>query len=162
MVNRHFRGTIPKYSSELYRGLVAGSACLRYNSSVMKTLAPLVAILDDEPEMLKAIRRLLASRGFRVDTYERGADLLTALAGSARPDCLLLDLHMPQMSGFDVLEAMRTGQILVPVIVITGHDAPGMEERARMLGAVGYLKKPVDRDDLLSAIDAGRSSAGSG
>jgi len=66
-----------------------------------------VAVLDDEPDMLKAIRRLLASRGFRVDTYERGADLLTALEGSPRPDCLLLDLHMPEMSGFDVLEAMR-------------------------------------------------------
>jgi FixJ family two-component response regulator len=128
----------------------------------METLAPLVAILDDEPEMLKAIRRLLASRGFRVDTYERGADLLAALAASPRPDCLLLDLHMPEMSGFDVLEAMRTQQIPVPVIVITGHDAPGMEERSRLLGAIGYLKKPVDRDDLLSAIEAAKSSAASG
>jgi len=104
--------------------------------------------------MLKAIRRLLACRGFRVDTYERGAELLTTLEGSPRPDCLVLDLHMPEMNGFDVLEAMRTRQIPVPVIVVTGHDEPGMEERSRMLGAVGYLKKPVDRDDLLAAIGA--------
>jgi FixJ family two-component response regulator len=128
----------------------------------MRTPAPTVAVLDDEPEMLKAIRRLLACRGFRVDTYERGAELLTTLEGSPRPDCLVLDLHMPEMSGFDVLEAMRTRQIPVPVIVVTGHDGPGMEERSRMLGAVGYLKKPVDRDDLLSAIAAATSSAGSG
>ena len=112
--------------------------------------------------MLKAIRRLLGSRGFRVDTYERGAELLTALEGSPRPDCLVLDLHMPEVSGFDVLEAMRTRQIPVPVIVITGHDEPGMEERSRMLGAIGYLKKPVDREDLLSAIAAATSSAGGG
>jgi FixJ family two-component response regulator len=128
----------------------------------MQAAARTVAVLDDEPEMLKAIRRLLACRGFRVDTYERGADVLAALESSPRPDCLVLDLHMPEMSGFDVLEAMRTRQVPVPVIVITGHDAPGMEERSRMLGAVGYLKKPVDRDDLLSAIAAATSSAGSG
>lgn len=109
--------------------------------------------------MLKALRRLLASRGFRVDTYERGADLLAALAGSPRPDCLLLDLHMPEMSGFDVLEALQNRQIAMPVIVITGHDGPGMEERSRMLGAISYLKKPVDRDDLLSAIEAADSGA---
>jgi len=112
--------------------------------------------------MLKALRRLLCSRGFRVDTYLRGADLLAAIERSPRPDCLVLDLHMPEMSGFDVLEAMRTRQIPVPVIVVTGHDGPGMEERSRMLGAVGYLKKPVDRDDLLCAIAAATSSAGSG
>ena len=128
----------------------------------MRTPTPFVAVLDDEPEMLKALRRLLASRGFRVDTYERGADLMTALEGSPRPDCLVLDLHMPEMSGFDVLEAMRTRQTPVPVIVITGHDAPGVEERCRMLGAVGYHKKPVDRDELLSAIEAARSGARSG
>jgi FixJ family two-component response regulator len=126
----------------------------------MRTPVPTVAVLDDEPEMLKAIRRLLACRGFRVDTYERGADVLAALECSPRPDCLVLDLHMPEMTGFEVLETLRTRQVPVPVIVITGHDAPGMEERSRMLGAVGYLKKPVDRDDLLSAIAAATSSAG--
>jgi FixJ family two-component response regulator len=127
----------------------------------MRTPAPLVAVLDDEPEMLKALRRLLCSRGFRVDTYQRGADLLAAIERSPRPDCLVLDLHMPEMSGFDVLEAMRTRQIPVPVIVLTGQDAPGMEERSRLLGAVRYLRKPVDRDDLLSALGAAGASAGS-
>ena len=111
--------------------------------------------------MLKALRRLLVSRGFRVDAYQRGADLLAAIERSPRPDCLVLDLHMPELSGFDVLEAMRTRQIPVPVIVITGQDAPGMEERSRMLGAISYLRKPVDRDDLLSAIEAAGSAAGS-
>ena len=126
----------------------------------MGTPTPWVAVLDDEPDMLKAMRRLLTSRGFRVDAYERGADLLTALEGSPRPDCLLLDLHMPEMSGFDVLEAMRIRQIPVPVIVITGHDEPGMEERSRMSGAISYHKKPVDRDELFSAIEAVRSGPG--
>jgi len=114
-------------------------------------------VLDDEPEMRKALRRLLACRGFRVEEYERGEDLLTAL-GSQPLDYLLLDLHMPGINGFDVLEAFRSRQIPVPVIVITAHDEPGAAERVRALGASAYLKKPVDRDALLSAIAAATSS----
>ena len=123
----------------------------------MPTRGPVVAVLDDEPEMRKALRRLLACRGFRVEEYERGEDLLTAL-GSQPLDYLLLDLHMPGINGFDVLEAFRSRQIPVPVIVITAHDEPGAAERARALGASAYLKKPVDRDALLSAIAAATSS----
>jgi CheY-like chemotaxis protein len=116
-----------------------------------------VAVLDDEPEMRKALRRLLACRGFRVEEYERGEDLLAAL-GSQPLDYLLLDLHMPGINGFDVLEASRSRQIPVPVIVITAHDEPGAAERVLALGASAYLKKPVDRDALLSAIAAATAS----
>ncbi len=123
----------------------------------MPTTGPVVAVLDDEPEMRKALRRLLACRGFRVEEYERGEDLLIAL-GSQPLDYLLLDLHMPGINGFDVLEAFRSRQIPVPVIVITAHDEPGAEERVRALGASAYLKKPVDRDALLSAIAAATAS----
>jgi CheY-like chemotaxis protein len=112
-----------------------------------------VAVLDDEPEMRKALRRLLKARGFRVEEYACGEDLLTALDSQAT-DCVLLDLHMPGINGFDVLEAFGSRQILVPVIVITAHDEPGTEQRARALGATGYLRKPIDRDALLSAIAA--------
>ena len=124
----------------------------------MLTAAPVVAVLDDEPEMRKAIRRLLTCRGFRVEEYERGEDLLAAL--SSHPlDYLLLDLHMPGINGFDVLEAFRARQVPVPVIVITAHDEPGTAERVHSLGASAYLKKPVDRDALLSAIAAAGSPA---
>ncbi len=119
----------------------------------MVTAAPIIAVLDDEPEMRKALRRLLACRGFQVAEYERGADLLEAL-GSRRLDCLLLDLHMEGVNGFEVLEAFLTRKVHLPVIVVTGHDEPGTEEQARRLGAVAYLKKPVDRDALLSSIAA--------
>ena len=117
----------------------------------MPTIGPVVAVLDDEPEMRKALRRLLTCRGFRVEEYERGEDLLAAL--SSHPlDYLLLDLHMPGINGFDVLEVFRSRQIPVPVIVITAHDEPGTAQQVRALGASAYLKKPVDRDALLSAI----------
>lgn len=116
----------------------------------------MVAVLDDEPEMRKALRRLLTCRGFRVEEYACGEDLLAAL-GSRPLDYLLLDLHMPGINGFDVLEAFRSRHISVPVIVITAHDEPGTAERVWALGASAYLKKPVDRDVLVSAIAAATS-----
>jgi FixJ family two-component response regulator len=114
---------------------------------------PVVAVLDDEPEMRKALRRLLACRGFCVEEYASGKDLLAAVSAHP-PDCLLLDLHMMDVNGFDVLEAFQMRHISVPVIVVTAHDEPGTAERVRSLGAAAYLKKPVDRDTLLSAIEA--------
>jgi FixJ family two-component response regulator len=124
----------------------------------MNQTGPTIAVLDDEPEMRKALRRLLAGRGFGVEEYGRGSDFLAAL--DSHPwDCLLLDLHMPEVNGFEMLEAFQSRQIRTPVIVITAHDEPGTEERVRSLGAAGYLKKPVDRDALLSAIGAAISSA---
>jgi FixJ family two-component response regulator len=117
----------------------------------MPTAKPVVAVLDDEPEMRKALRRLLTCLGFCVVEYERGEDLLAAVA-SHPPDCLLLDLQMPGLRGFDVLEIFRSRQIAVPVVVITAHDESDTEERVRALGAFAYLKKPVDRAALLPAI----------
>ena len=96
----------------------------------MPTYEPVVAILDDEPEMRKAAAPIAQLPGFRVEEYERGEDLLAAL-DSHLPDYLLLDLHMPGLNGFDVLEAFHSRQIPVPVIVITAHDEPGTAERAR-------------------------------
>ena len=119
----------------------------------MNITTPVVAVLDDEPEMRKALRRLLTGRGFCVEEYECGADFLAAL-GSLTLDCLVLDLHMPEMSGFDVLAALGSHSIPLPVVVITAHDEPGTAERVRSLGASAYLKKPVDRAALLSAIES--------
>jgi FixJ family two-component response regulator len=119
----------------------------------MLTTRPVIAVLDDEPEMRKALRRLLTSRGFRVEEYERGEDLLAAV-DSHLPDCLLLDLHMPGINGFDVLEALRSRQIPLPVVVITGRDESDTAARVRAAGISAYLKKPIDRDVLLSAMEA--------
>ncbi len=122
----------------------------------MGTEGHVIAVLDDEPEMRKALRRLLTCRGFQVQEYERGADVLEAVV-SHRFDCLLLDLQMEGVNGFEVLEVLLARQIHLPVIVITAHDEPGTAERVHGLGAVAFLKKPVDRDILLSSISAALS-----
>lgn len=76
---------------------------------------------------------------------------MTAL--TAQPtDCLLLDLHMPEESGFDVLEGLTARGITTPVIVLTGHGEPDTAQRVLAMGASAYLTKPVDEAALLSAI----------
>ena len=117
----------------------------------MPKTQPLIAVLDNEPEMRKALRRLLSCCGFRVEEYASGDEFLEAL-DLHTPDCLLLDLHMPELNGFEILEAFRSRRVSVAVVVITAHDEPGTSERVDTLGASACLRKPVDRDVLLSAI----------
>ncbi len=117
-------------------------------------MPPLLAgVLDDEPEMRKALRRLLTGCGVGVEEFANGRDLIAMLA-SRTLDVLLLDLHMPAFSGFDVLEALSTRRVSFPVIVITAKCEEGTSDRLRSLGAFTCLEKPIDRDVLLSAIEA--------
>lgn len=112
---------------------------------------PVIAVLDDEPQLRKALRRLLVAHGFAVVTFENGDDVIAAL--TAQPmDCLLLDLHMENTNGFDVLEKMAERHLNTPVIVITGHGEPDTAERVMVMGAAAYLNKPVDQSALLAAI----------
>ena len=101
--------------------------------------------------MCKALGRLLKSHGFEVVTFGLGEELLAACA-IRLPDCLLLDLHMPGLNGFEVLE--RIAGHHVPVLVITGHDQPGNAQRVRALGASNYFLKPVNETQLLEAVRA--------
>jgi FixJ family two-component response regulator len=112
---------------------------------------PLIAVLDDEAQMCKALSRLLKTYGFEVETFALGTELLAACAARL-PNCLLLDLHMPDLNGFVVLERLAAQHVAMPVVVITGHDQPGNAERVRGLGAVDYLLKPLDESRLLAAI----------
>lgn len=118
----------------------------------MNEIGRLIAVLDDEPQMCKALSRLLKTHGFRVVTFVRGADLLSSCE-SQLPDCLLLDLHMPDLNGFKLLEQFAASRVPLPVIVITGQDQPGTAERVHELGAVEYLLKPLNESLLIAAID---------
>jgi len=118
----------------------------------MSSVAPLIAVLDDEPEMRKALGRLLLAHGFRVGAHATGEELLGSLS-SGLPDCVVLDLHMPGVNGFDVLAQFASRWPHVPIVVITGHDESTTAERVRGLGAAAYLRKPVDETALLGAIE---------
>ena len=122
----------------------------------MKGQPRVVAVVDDEADVLRALRRLLRSEGFDVLVYESGLDFMKDF-GTSDLDCLVVDLHMPQMTGFDVLEALRDlpdDPERPPVIVLTGNDTPTGRARALGGGAHSYLCKPTDADVLIQAINA--------
>ena len=110
---------------------------------------PLIAVVDDEPKFCSALARLLKTHGFDVVTFTEGDKFLAACA-SRLPDCLLLDLHMPDPDGFEILERLSEREL--PVLVISGHDQPGNAERIRALGGLDYFFKPVNATRLLDAI----------
>jgi len=110
-----------------------------------------LAVVDDDADVRLALQRLVASAGFAVEAFASGAEFLHAVE-NREPDCLVLDLHMPHMSGFDVQVALAAAHASVPVIVITGHDSPDAHAPAVRLGAKAYLCKPVNDEALLAAI----------
>jgi FixJ family two-component response regulator len=113
---------------------------------------PLLAVVDDDADVRVALTRLVSSAGFEVETFASGAEFLRSLEDH-EPDCLVLDLHMPEMSGFDVQSALARGHPGIPVVVITGHHTPESRARAMQLGAKDYLCKPVNDSVLLEAIE---------
>jgi two-component system response regulator FixJ len=118
----------------------------------------LIAVVDDESSVRTALGRLIRVAGFNVDTYATGADFLHAME-RRRPDCVVLDLRMPHVSGFDVQQALQQLDGRIPVLVLTGDDTAYRRERAMRHGAAGYLRKPVD-DALL--IDSIKMAVGGG
>jgi FixJ family two-component response regulator len=114
---------------------------------------PSVAIVDDEEGIRKALGRLLRAAGLEAHGYANGQDFLTA-AAERRPDCVVLDLHMPGMSGLQVLRKLKAAGLLLPIVVITAHDEPETREQCLSTGARAYLRKPLEDRLLLNAISA--------
>ncbi|TPE46946.1 response regulator transcription factor [Amaricoccus solimangrovi] len=119
----------------------------------METARRLVAIVDDDPGVCRALARLARSLGFDAATYPSGEALLSGLApGGARPDEVLLDLHLPGLRGPDVIAALRRRGIGARIVVMTGLDRPGSRELCLGAGAAAYVTKPIRRDDLATLI----------
>jgi FixJ family two-component response regulator len=112
---------------------------------------PGVAVVEDDAEVRVALMRLLSSAGFATKTFASGAEFLISLDDDA-PECVVLDLHMPEVSGFEVQRQLFERHPEVRVVVITGQDTVNARDRALTLGAKAYLSKPVDGEALLVAI----------
>ena len=116
-------------------------AILTYNSSYMSTAARIL-IAEDEPPLLRALSLKLTSAGYSVDTVSRGDDCLEKLrAGSY--DLLLLDVIMPGMNGFEVLQAIQQENIAVRTFVLSNLGQDEDFKKARELGAEHYIVKAV-------------------
>lgn len=117
----------------------------------MSTVRPLIAVVDDEKPVRVALERLLRSANLDVETFPSGVEFLDSLK-THRPDCVVLDLHMPLVDGFGVLSRLTEASIRLAVIIITGHDSTENRECALAAGAAAYLRKPVNDQTLLDAI----------
>jgi FixJ family two-component response regulator len=133
----------------------------------MSTLRIAIAIVDHEPSVRVALRRLCALVGYRATAYASGREFLAALERDPScADCLILDTHMPEMSGVELQRQLIAKGIRIPIIVVTADEAPDAPRRYAASGVAAYLVKPVSGDDLLAAVakamHAPKSVAGKG
>lgn len=118
----------------------------------MTETKPTIYIVDDDPSIRESTELMLKSVGFNVKTFVSAQDFLNANLQEG-PGCLILDVRMPRMSGLELQEKLSSAKTPLPVIFITGHGTIPMSVRAMKAGAVDFLPKPFDEQDLLDAIN---------
>jgi FixJ family two-component response regulator len=111
---------------------------------------PLIAIVDDDESVCRALRRLVRSMGMDGEAFSSGREFLDLVEAmpSFRPDCLILDVQMPEINGLAIQSRLAEIGNKVSVIFITAHDEVGIREKALSSGAVAFLRKPFG-DELL-------------
>jgi len=114
------------------------------------TTQPHILVIDDEPQILRALRTILSARQFRVSTAGNGEEGL-ALAAAGKPDLIILDLSLPDMDGIEVCRQLR-GWTQTPVIVLSVRESESDKVAALDHGADDYLTKPFGIDELLARI----------
>ena len=113
--------------------------------------AAAIALVDDDASVRRALDRLLSSAGFAVRAFASGTELLDSGFG---PDatCLLVDIHLVGMSGFEVVEKLRARGVRSSVIFMTAHDSEHTRAQADAIGSSCYLRKPFEAEALLVAV----------
>ncbi len=110
-----------------------------------------MAVVEDDPSFRRALSRSLVLRGFRSEVFASAEEFLQH-PGALNADCLVLDIHLGGMSGFELQGELAKQPSSPPIIFITAFDEPATRDRALEAGAAGYLQKPFDEDSLLQAI----------
>jgi FixJ family two-component response regulator len=118
---------------------------------MLQSLQPRVFIIDDDAQALRAFERLLRIEGFTVNTFASAAEFLGRPPDDV-PSCLILDLHLPDVDGLRLQEAMRHSNVRMPIVFISGSADVASTASAMRYGAVDFLEKPVDDVMLLEAV----------
>jgi FixJ family two-component response regulator len=113
----------------------------------------LVAIVDDEKAVCRAIRRLVTSAGFESEIFSSAEEFLRSCR-ERTPDCLILDLRLPGMSGLELQQQLATDHCRIPIVFVSAHDDPASRRKALQSGAFAFLGKPFNDEALLEAIDS--------
>src|SRR5215470_9793610 len=112
-----------------------------------------VAIVDDDASMRQALVRLLHIQGINSRTYPSARAFLEGLP-SGMPDCLIVDVNMPEMTGIELQRELLNRGVSIPTIVISGNDDRSIAASARSLGAAAFFVKPVLRAALMAMINS--------
>ena len=112
---------------------------------------PLVCVIDDDREVRDALDSLLRSAGFAVRTFAAPAEFLDC-GESDNASCLILDIRLGDADGLEFQQELSESEVPIPVILITGHGSIPMSVQAMKAGAVNFLPKPFDENDLLAAV----------
>lgn len=118
----------------------------------MSVLARTIAVIDDDDRVLESLQNLLASCGYKAETYS-SAELFLTSSALSRTSCIITDVEMRRMSGLGLLQHVRSRQSDVPVIIITGKPSENSETFYLDRGANGFFRKPIDGDALLTLIN---------
>jgi FixJ family two-component response regulator len=110
-----------------------------------------IAVVDDDPSVRKGLERLIRSLGWHTETFASAQEFLDHPRTEA-PSCLVLDLQLPGLSGLDLQKRMAESGLETPIVFLTGHGDIPASVKAMKAGAVEFLTKPVDEQDLLKAI----------
>ncbi len=111
-----------------------------------------IAVVDDDPPVRTALARLLSASGFIPVTYESANAFIDSLDDEI-PECLIVDIHMPNMNGIELQMYLAYAGIKIPTIVITAQDDPDIRAQCYAAGAVAYLPKPLPDNGLIVAIN---------
>jgi len=111
-----------------------------------------IAIVDDDPSAREGLESLIRSAGWRVETFASAQEFLGRPRAEA-PSCLILDLQLPGLSGLDLQKRMAEAELEIPIVFLTGHGNIPASVQAMKAGAVEFLTKPFDEQDLLRAIE---------
>jgi FixJ family two-component response regulator len=116
--------------------------------------APIVFVVDDDPSIRRAIKRLIGSVGLQVELFGSAAEFLRTKRPDV-PSCLVLDIRLPGISGLDFQRELATANMNIPIVFISAHGDIPMTVRAMKAGAVEFLTKPFRDQDLLDAVHLG-------
>jgi two-component system chemotaxis response regulator CheY len=115
---------------------------------------PAILVLDDSATIIMSLSRILKNAGYQVDTAVNGKEGMAKLAGGLKPNVILTDLNMPQMDGIAFIKEARKSAStrFTPIIVLTTESGTQKRDEARAAGASGWLTKPTEPEQLLSAL----------
>lgn len=120
----------------------------------MSKSKPLIAIVDDDESVCRAMKRLVRSLGMEANAFTSGQEFIDLIETmpSFQPDCVVLDVQMPGMNGLEVQERLASSGNRLPVIFITAHDEAGVRDRALAAGAVAFLRKPFNDESFITTL----------